>query len=144
MAQVLGYDLIIKVTDGATQKIMAGVTSNKFSIKPKVKESLTKEDRGNATKKLTGYDGELSASGLVYINEAGDEATKIDRDDLIRLAKAGTPLEIVYGEVVSGKTVQKGNAIITDFSEDSPAEDTATWSISLGGSGALADHVVAP
>ena len=63
---------------------------------------------------------------------------------MIRLAKAGTPLEIVYGEVVSGKTVQKGKAIITDFSEDSPAEDTATWSISLGGSGALADHVVAP
>ena len=141
MGTVLGYNLVVKVKDGATEKLMAGITSNKFAITPTVKESLTKNDKGTPSRKTTGYSWELEGSGFVSINGTG-ETSQIDRNDLIRMTKAGTAVEVMYGNIKSGNVVQKGTAIITGYDEDSPADDEATFSISLGGSGDLTDYTV--
>ena len=46
MSQINGYNLLFR----QGEKLFAGTTSNTFTLTPKVKESLTKEDKYNIIK----------------------------------------------------------------------------------------------
>ena len=49
-----GYDIIFQAVVGEQKKLFAGTKSNNFNLNPKVKESITKEDKGTSNKKITG------------------------------------------------------------------------------------------
>ena len=67
-----GYDIIFQAVIGEQKKLFAGTKSNNFNLNPKVKESITKEDKGTSNKKITGYEIEF-----VYGNPApGNTAYK--------------------------------------------------------------------
>ena len=70
-----GYDIIFQAVVGEQKKLFAGTKSNNFNLNPKVKESITKEDKGTSNKKITGYDTEFTVDGVMEINEA-EEKTK--------------------------------------------------------------------
>jgi len=132
-----GYNIILKLNN----KKVAGVTTNGFGIKPKMVDSLIKDDLGTSQSEQTGYDTEFSISGLVVLDDA-QTPEQMSMDDLIRAAKAGTVIPFVYSR--AGSTVTwTGNLKITDYKEDSNASDIATYSVSCKVDGALEEGVAA-
>ena len=47
---------------------------------------------------MTGYDSEFSADGVMEINEAEQKSKRVDREDIIKMAKSGEVLDFVYGD----------------------------------------------
>ena len=139
MSQINGFNILFRQGD----KLFAGTTSNTFTLTPKVKESLTKEDKGTTNKIVTGYDSEFSADGVMEINEEEQKAKRIDREDIIKLAKAGEVLDFIYGDPAVGSTVQKGKMIITSYSETTNADGEATYSLSCSAVSKLEEEVIA-
>ncbi len=129
MAQINGYNILFR----QGEKLFAGTTSNTFTLTPKVKESLTKEDQGTTNKVVTGYDSEFTVEGVMEINEEDQEENRLDREDIIELVKAGAPLDFIYGDPKEGSTVQKGKMIVTSYSETTNADGEATYSLSCSG-----------
>lgn len=138
MAQINGYNILFK----QGEKLFAGTTSNTFTLTPKVKESLTKEDEGTTNKVVTGYDTEFTVDGVMELNEEGQEENRLDREDIIALVKAGVPLDFVYGNPAAGSKVQKGKMIVTSYSETTNAEGEATYSLSCSGVSKLTEETI--
>lgn len=135
-----GFNIILKL-DG---KKVQGVTSNGFGIKPKIKESLIKDDLGNSQSENFGYDADFTISGLMVVNETEDATTYIDIVALRTATKLGTILPFVYGGFASGDAIETGNLIITDYKEDTDSENVGTYSVSAKLTGAMTSSVVAP
>lgn len=143
MESINGYDIIFQAEVGGQKKLFAGTKSNNFSLNPKVKESITKEDRGTSNKKITGYDTEFTVDGVMEINEEAEKTIRLDRNDVIDLVMAGDPLDFVYGNTAPGNIVYKGKMVITNYSESTDAEGEATYSLNCSGISKLTKEVVA-
>jgi predicted secreted protein len=128
-----GFDIVFTAMVAGTKKLFAGTKTNSFNINPRVKESITKEDRGTTNKKITGYDTEFGVEGVMEINSEEEKTKRVDREDIIDLVTAGEPLEYVYGDATPGNTVRKGKMVITAYSESTDAEGEATYSLSCAG-----------
>jgi len=133
-----GFNIILKL-DG---KKVQGVTSNGFGIKPKIKESLIKDDLGNSQSENFGYDADFTISGLMVVN-TDETLTYMDIVALRAATKAGTILPFVYGGFASGDAIETGNLIITDYKEDTDSENVGTYSVSAKLTGAMTSAVVA-
>lgn len=124
---VLGYN--ISLTIGA--KTILGRTQDDLSISATVKESITKDDNGVKQRKVTGHDVTFKVAALLSLN-AANEATQLDRDDVIALALVtgdSAPVTVVYA--CTGGDSYTGSAIITGYSESSSADPDTDTTISL-------------
>lgn len=128
--KIVGYNIVLKAGTGPAAKIFAGTTSNTFNITAKVKDSITKEDKGTTNSIVTGYDTELTVDGVMEINEEEQKATRADREDIIDMVTKGEPVDFVYGDPASKSVVRKGKMIITSYSETTDAEGEATYTLS--------------
>lgn len=137
-----GFEIIFQAEIGGQKKLFAGTTSNTFSINPKVKESITKEDKGTTNKKITGYDTEFTVEGVMEINEEEEKTTRLDVHDIIALVTAGEPVDYVYGGTAEGDKIYKGKMVITAYSETTDAEGEATYSLTCAGITKLTTDVV--
>ncbi len=138
MKTVFGYNIIFRIEEddglgGTVEKLIAGTTSNTFTITPEVKETITKEDKGFKKSKVTGYGYEFTAEGLVNISESGDTGDKLSKSDIISLTISGGEISFVYGGTEAGDKVIKGKVIITGYTENSDSENEATYSINFKG-----------
>lgn len=129
-----GYNIALKVQE----KTLAGRTQDDLTISAVIKDSLTKDDKGNSNKTVTGHDVTFRAAGLMD-NTAGQN-TKLTRDEVIALSllkgeEAVIPVR--YG-ADSGK-VYGGNAIITGYTESTNANGEATYGLDLAISGEFAE-----
>lgn len=119
-----GYNIAFKV-DGKT---LAGRTQDDLTISPILKDSITKDDAGTTNSKVIGHDVTFRAAGLM---DAAKGATgKLGRDEIIELAlKTGDDANFpfVYGPADGAQ--YKGTAMVTGYSESSPAEGDATYSL---------------
>jgi predicted RNA-binding protein associated with RNAse of E/G family len=131
--RVKGYNIILKLNG----KKVVGVTSNSFGIKPKIKESLIKDDLGNSQSENFGYTADFVISGLMVINATGEETTYMDVVDLRTATKEGTITPFVYGGFAAGAATESGNLIITDYKEDTDSENVGTYSVSASLTGAM-------
>lgn len=125
-----GYNIATTING----KTILGRTQDTLNITAKVKESVTKDDAGVTQRRVTGHDASISASGLCILDTTTGTATKLDRDDVLELVlKTGNDavFPITYGGSTGDK--YKGNAIISDFSEDSSAsaDEDPNWSMTL-------------
>lgn len=127
--KVIGYNIVLRTGSGAGAKIFAGTTSNTLNITAKVKDSITKEDKGTTNSIVTGYDTELTVDGVMELNDDGQKAERADREDIIDLVTKGEPVDFVYGDPASKSTVRKGKMIFTSYSETTDAEGEATYSL---------------
>lgn len=138
MAQeVLGHNIYLKYNDGTTDKIFAGTTGNSFDLQVNTLEALTKQDAGNPRVIGAKTSGTISIDGLVTLNDTGDAATQVDKNDIIDLVQAKTAIDFVYGGDQSGDIVRKGKILLTSYSEKTDAENLATYSVSGTISGAI-------
>jgi hypothetical protein len=148
MKTVLGYNLMFRAVEddgagGTIERLFAGTTSNTFTITPDVKESITKANKGFKTRKVTGYQYEFSAEGLVMVAEDGDTGDEITKDDLIDFIINKTSLDFVYGGDQVGDVVRKGKVIITGYTENSDSENEATYSVNFAGTVDLTKETLA-
>lgn len=125
-----GYNIALKVNG----KTLAGRTQDDLNIAAKTKDSLTKDDKGNANETVTGHDVTLKAAGLMD-NTTG-EATKLSRDEVIALSLLtgdAAKVDVKYG--VDGGKIYGGAAIITGYTESTNAQGEATYGLDLKISG---------
>ena len=125
--KVKGYELTIKIGT----KLITGLITTGFKIKPNYEEVLHKEMGGVAVDDIIDADYEFSASGQAYLATVGEQPTHVDFEDLREMAPAGTSLAFVYGRFVVGSRICSGQAKIQDYGEDANAKDTATFSVSF-------------
>lgn len=129
-----GYNIALKVNG----KTLAGRTQDDLNIAAKTKDSLTKDDKGNANETVTGHDVTLKAAGLMD-NTAGG-ATKLTRDEVIALSLlTGDDAKVAVKYGADGGKIYGGNAIITGYSESTNAQGEATYGLDLKISGAFTE-----
>lgn len=139
---ILGYNIVIKIlvddgADGITEKKFLGITSNTFGIEPKTKESITKDDEGFTRTRVTGYNYNFGAEGLIMVKEDGGPDEEMDRDDIMDQVIEGTEFEFIYGPKSEGAKNRKGKAVITNFQESTNSEDEGTFTLSARGTSKL-------
>ena len=134
--KILGYNIALKVND----KTVLGVTQDDFNIATRMKESLTKADRGNTQRTITGRDFTFTSTGMVEVKATGETATSLDRDDMIALTGlVGSAAVIPFVYTSEGMKSYSGHCVITGYSESSNSEDEATFTLNLQSSGELVE-----
>lgn len=129
-----GYNIALQV-DGKT---LAGRTQDDLSISAVTKESLTKDDKGNAQQKVTGHNVTFKAAGLM--DNTKGAATALTRDEVIAMSLLTGDDAIIpvrYG--AEGGKIYGGNAIITGYTENTNAQGDATYGLDLTISGEFAE-----
>jgi hypothetical protein len=125
-----GYNTVLKLAEGsAAKKALVGVTSDSFARQANVKTSITKTDAGSKRVKSTSIDDTFTVSGV-----CGYDSTLISRFDIMQLVGKTVAFEYVITEATAGGggTVS-GDALVTGYSEDTPAdpETDPTYSLNL-------------
>lgn len=127
-----GYNVALKISD----KTLAGRTQDDLSIAPILKESQTKDDKGNKKQTVTGHDVTFSVSGLIDVGLD----TNLGRDEVIALALKkgeGAVIDVKYGPDDGSGDIYGGRAIITGYTESTAANGDATYGLNLAISGAF-------
>lgn len=131
-----GYNFRLKLNG----KDVLGVTQDTLTIAALSKDSITKDDNGVTRSKVTGHDITFRVAGLITVDADTENATDLKRDDLVEQAlKTGNDAKIPFVYNCTGATSYSGTAIMTNYSEDTPAsgEDDSTFTIDLKVSGAM-------
>lgn len=123
-----GYNIALKVNN----KLLAGRTQDDLSIAAVTKDSLTKNDKGNTRKVVTGHDVTFRAAGLMD-NETTEDLTRDEIVALSLLTGETAVVQVRYG--ADGGKVYGGNAIITGYTESTNAVGEATYGLDLAISG---------
>ena len=137
-----GYNIVLLYDDGTNEKIFAGTTNNTFQISVETQEALTKADTGAPRQIGSKVTGSISISGILTVNEAGEETGNADKDDILDLVLAKEPISFIYGGQESGDTQRHGKVLLNDYSEDTDSEALATYSVSGQISGEITKVVV--
>lgn len=138
-----GYNFRLKLNG----KNVLGVTQDTLTIAALSKDSITKDDNGVTRSKVTGHDITFRVAGLIIVDADTENTTDLKRDDLVEQAlKTGNDAKIPFIYNCTGATSYSGNAIMTNYSEDTPAsgEDDSTFTIDLKVSGAMSVVSSAP
>tara|TARA_R100001244_G_scaffold42085_2_gene38076 strand:- start:4683 stop:5117 length:435 start_codon:yes stop_codon:yes gene_type:complete len=143
MAILNGTD--IKVYDSGTGILVAYAQNGSLNLNLGLREITNKESSGwkesleglrDFSVDLDGAYAWTDAAGSVLTNGADDVA-------LANIITARTALTIKFGNVAAatGDTVYSGSVYLTSFSVSAGTEDTATYSMSFEGTGALTQTV---
>ena len=113
-----------------------GVTQDDMTITPTTKESITKDDQGNRRRAVTGQDITFKVAGILDLNGTG--GTDNDMDDIIALALAkGDAAEVTFVYTRGTGQAYTGTAVITGYSESTPADGDGTYTLDFAVSGAM-------
>lgn len=134
MSIVAGYNIAFKIGSGANAKTLAGRTQDDLTIAARTKESLTKDDSGNAQVSVTGHDITFRATGLVDTASS----TAIDRDTLLADALlTGSSAVLAFTYTAPSGTSISGNCVITNYTESSNSSDDATYTVDFRVTGSV-------
>ena len=113
-----------------------GVTQDDMTITPTTKESITKDDQGNRRRAVTGQDITFKVAGILDLNGTG--GTDNDMDDIIALALAkGDNAKVTFVYTRGTGQAYTGTAVITGYSESTPADGEGTYTLDFAVSGAM-------
>ena len=131
---VNGYNISLKIGG----KTIVGRTQDDLTIAATVKESLDKDDQGTKRFSVTGHDVTFKVSAMMSVDEVGSGVQKVNRNFLIEqaLKKSSAAVVVVTYACANGDSYT-GNAIMTNYSESSNAEDEATLSADFKVTGAF-------
>jgi len=144
MALINGTDLIVKVgVDAAGEVIIAHATNCSLDISMSERDITTKDSAG--WKEIAGglREWSLSSDSLYDATDLG--ATKTDFVGLFDLVDARTKVFIEFNLLspVTGDYLYTGEGYITSLSLSGGTEETATYSVSINGTGDLTKVVTA-
>lgn len=125
MTEIEGYNIAFKVNG----KTFVGRTQDDLTIAARTKESITKDDAGVTRESVVGHDVTFSVQGICGIASTG-ETNRISRDEILAMSLlkgSEAIVPVTYGP--STGAVYGGNAIITNMTESSGSEDSATYGL---------------
>lgn len=131
---VNGYNIALKIGG----KTIVGRTQDDLTIAATVKESIDKDDAGTKRFSVTGHEVTFKVSAMMSVDEVGSGVQKVNRNFLIEqaLKKSSAAVVVVTYACANGDSYT-GNAIMTNYSESSNAEDEATLSADFKVTGAF-------
>lgn len=132
---IQGDDVILSIYDTSAYEPIACLTSNSISESVEVREAATKCDPGNLVRTPGTYSYELSAEGI-YIDGAVDTG-KQSHGELAALMRAKTLITWRLATDLTSPTHIYGTGYITALELTAPADDNATFSITISGVGAV-------
>ena len=135
---VNGYNIALKI-GGNT---IVGRTQDDLTIAATVKESIDKDDAGTKRFSVTGHEVTFKVSAMMSVDAVGSGVQKVNRNFLIEqaLKKSSAAVVVVTYACANGDSYT-GNAIMTNYSESSNAEDDATLSADFKVTGAFSKVV---
>ena len=135
---VNGYNIALKIGG----KTIVGRTQDDLTIAATVKESIDKDDAGTKRFSVTGHEVTFKVSAMMSVDEVGSGVQKVNRNFLIEqaLKKSSAAVVVVTYACANGDSYT-GNAIMTNYSESSNAEDDATLSADFKVTGAFSKVV---
>ena len=141
MAILNGTD--IKVYDSGTGLLVAFAQNGSLNINHSLREITSKESAGwkESLEGLRDWSVDLDGA-YAWTDASGPLANGAD-DILNTYMLSRTALTIKFGNVAAatGDTVYQGSVWLTSFSVSAGTEDTATYSLSLEGTGAITQTV---
>ena len=125
MARQAGYNVYLTTSS----KTFVGVTSDELSVEPETKESITKDSAGVKSKRVTGHVFNFTVNGVLDVTD--DENTRLNNDAIFALAKAKTPVSIIYHR--GNGANYSGTGIIAGYTENTPADpaEDSTYSLQI-------------
>ena len=131
---VNGYNIALKIGG----KTIVGRTQDDLTIAATVKESIDKDDAGTKRFSVTGHEVTFKVSAMMSVDAVGSGVQKVNRNFLIEqaLKKSSAAVVVVTYACANGDSYT-GNAIMTNYSESSNAEDDATLSADFKVTGAF-------
>lgn len=135
---VNGYNIALKIGG----KTIVGRTQDDLTIAATVKESIDKDDAGTKRFSVTGHEVTFKVSAMMSVDAVGSGVQKVNRNFLIEqaLKKSSAAVVVVTYACANGDSYT-GNAIMTNYSESSNAEDEATLSADFKVTGAFSKVV---
>lgn len=124
----LCYNIRLQLGD----KTLIGVTQDDLSVSAITKESITKDNSGVKQRAITGHDISFKVAGI--IDMTGGSSSVLDNDDIITMAQlTGDSAELELTYLRSDGSTYEGTAVISGYSESSPADpdSDATYSLDL-------------
>lgn len=133
---ISGDDVLFSIWNGSdAYEPIACVTSSSISESVAVDEVQTKCDPGNIVKTAGVYSYEISGDGI-YIDEAVDTA-KQSHDALKTLLRAKTLITWKMSTGLTSPTDEYGFGYITSLDLTGDSGTNATFTFTIGGSGAI-------
>ena len=110
---------------------VAGSTSNSLSMTHSTRDATSKDSGGFAEMFEGLRDWNIDGEGFLALDAA------YGYSDLVALWQSRGTVQIRVSTETSGEEYHEGTARITDLSQDAAVEDSATFSFSFQGTGAL-------
>lgn len=130
-----GDDLIFSIWDTSAYEPIACVTSSTLSESVEIREKVTKCDPGNTVKTPGAHTYEISGEGI-YIDGAVDTG-KQSHAELKTLMRAKTQITWKMATALTSPTAEYGTGYITSLELTGDADDDATFSFTISGTGAI-------
>ena len=134
----------IKVFDATTNILVAYAQSGTLNVNMSTRDISNKESNAWAEAMEGQRNWDVSVDGAYAWQDTGGTPLTNGADDLLNTyIITRTSVVIRFGSVVatSGNIFYEGTAWLTAFSVSAPTEDTATYSLSFTGTGALTQTV---
>lgn len=117
----------IKISVGET--VIGGQQGASINMESETTETTTKDSGDWSEAEVTGLSWSVDLDGLVVIDDEGLAALK-------KAWRTKQTVDVKYGTPTS---YESGKAIISSYSQNSPAKEKTTYSVSLQGVGELTE-----
>ena len=135
----------IKVYDGSTNILVAYAQSGTLNVNHSTRDISNKESNGWAEALEGQRNWDISVDGAYAWTDTGGTALTNGADDLLNsyiLTRSSFTIRFGNTDTTGvGNIYYEGTAWLTAFSVSAPNEDTATYSLSFTGTGALTQTV---
>jgi TP901-1 family phage major tail protein len=133
----------IKVYDSSTNILVAYAQSGTLNVNHSTRDISNKESAGWAEAMEGARNWDISVDGAYAWTDISGSALTNGADDMLNTyIITRTSVVIRFGNVTAttGNIYYEGTAWLTSFSVSAPTEDTATYSLSFTGTGALSQN----
>ena len=134
----------IKIYDSSTNILVAYAQSGTLNVNHSTRDISNKESAGWAEAMEGARNWDISVDGAYAWTDTSGSALTNGADDMLNTyIITRTSVVIRFGNVTAttGNIYYEGTAWLTSFSVSAPTEDTATYSLSFTGTGALTQTV---
>jgi len=134
----------IKIMDGASNILVAYAQSGTLNVNHSTRDISNKESAGWAEAMEGARNWDISVDGAYAWTNVAGAALSNGADDVLNtyiITRAQVTVQFGTDGSSTGDTYYEGKGWITSFSVSAPTEDTATYSISITGSGGLTQTV---
>ena len=134
----------IRVYDGSTNILVAYAQSGTLNVNHSTRDISNKESSGWAEAMEGQRNWDISVDGAYAWTNVGGSALTNGADDMLNsyiITRSSLVIRFGNTDGTTSNIYYEGTAWLTSFSVSAPTEDTATYSLSFTGTGALTQTI---